>query len=139
MMEIKKHVSIVIVVIGVLAGSLCGGCGDMKWHPIYTAALGGALVGAIVGHQYHEAGYGALIGAGIGATGELLHQSDITAKKQECKYSDKEEEITVKITNNNGSITSVKLKKKGDVYTGPKGEQYKELPTEEQLKPLYGL
>jgi len=33
----------------------------------------------------------------------------------------------------------VTLKKKGDSYIGPKGERYDELPTEEQLKPIYGL
>jgi len=33
----------------------------------------------------------------------------------------------------------VVLKKKGSIYVGPNGERYEQLPTEEQLKPVYGL
>lgn len=43
------------------------------------------------------------------------------------------------IHNDNGSITPVKIRKKDGTYIGPKGERYEQLPTEEQLKPLYGL
>lgn len=50
-----------------------------------------------------------------------------------------ENTITVWITNNNGSITEVKLIPSADGYLGPKGEYYAAMPTEEQLKPLYGV
>ena len=47
--------------------SLCGGCQGMKYGKIAGGAVGGALIGWIIGHQYHEPGNGALIGAGAGA------------------------------------------------------------------------
>lgn len=51
-----------------------------------------------------------------------------------------EKTVAVSITNNNGSTTEVKLIATADGgYTGPKGEYYSSMPTEEQLKALYGL
>ncbi|MFA6185620.1 MAG: hypothetical protein WC770_00180 [Phycisphaerae bacterium] len=48
--------------------------------------------------------------------------------------------ITVWITNNNGSQTEVKLiPAVNGGYTGPKGEYYSSMPTEGQLKAVYGL
>jgi len=51
------------------------------------------------------------------------------------------ETVTIWITNDNGSKTSVILVKDidGPGYTGPKGEYYSNMPTEEQLKILYGM
>jgi uncharacterized protein YcfJ len=120
---------VVITLIGSLVLSVCGGCASLQWHPIYSAALGGALVGWIIGHQSNEDGEGAAIGAAIAATGCLLEQID---------KSSKEEKIVVEVTNQDGSITPVVLKKKASVYIGPKGEHYDKKPTEEQLKELYG-
>ena len=45
----------------------------------------------------------------------------------------------VNITNSNGSITPVTLRRSGNLWIGPKGEQYLSIPTPEQLKPIYGL
>lgn len=51
-----------------------------------------------------------------------------------------EKTIVVCVTNNNGSKTEVKLIAAADGgYTGPKGEYYSTMPSEEQLKALYGL
>jgi gas vesicle protein len=147
MKMVRKNITTLIFTIGLLTGVFCGGCAELRWHPVYTSALVGAAVGAIIGHQSEEEGEGALIGAAIAATGELLQQSDMLAGKEKAKKCDKEkqnkesekEEIIVKVTNSNSSITKVVLKKKGNIYIGPKGEEYQELPNEEQLKPLYGL
>ncbi len=87
--------------------------------PIYSSVLGGAICGI----------------------GELFDQTDKLAK-EERKQKDKDEDvqkIVVEINNSNGSITPVELKKKGRIYISPKGEHYKQLPTEEQLAPVYGL
>ena len=43
------------------------------------------------------------------------------------------------IKNDNGSQTSVELRPQGTGYIGPQNEYYSTLPTEEQLKPVYGL
>jgi hypothetical protein len=46
--------------------------------------------------------------------------------------------VVIQIRNNNGSETQVVLKRKSGTYSGPGGEHYDRLPTEEQLKPIYG-
>jgi hypothetical protein len=52
-----------------------------------------------------------------------------------------EEQVVVWITNDNGSKTPVTLVKQRDTgyYVGPRGEIYVVLPTDEQLRSLYGL
>jgi hypothetical protein len=47
--------------------------------------------------------------------------------------------ITLWITNSNGSRTAVKLTKSGPWYVGPRGEYYQTLPTNEQLRVIYGF
>lgn len=53
----------------------------------------------------------------------------------------KDDAITsyVNVTNSNGSITPVRIRRIGTVYVGPRGEQYLSYPTVEQLKPVYGF
>jgi hypothetical protein len=48
------------------------------------------------------------------------------------------ESVVVNIDNGNGSKTPVTLQKSGTNYIGPAGEVYTTMPTEEQLKALYG-
>jgi len=136
-----KKTPVVIVLIGSLLPVLCGGCGELLMSPIYSSALGGALVGGIIGYQSGEAAAGALLGGAIFGVGELFKQTDELAK-EERNQKDKDEDakkVIVEIHNSNGSITPVELKKKGCTYIGPKGEHYKQLPTEKQLAPVYGL
>ena len=47
--------------------------------------------------------------------------------------------IIVWITNSNGSKTSVNLTREGAWYVGPRGEYYMEMPTNEQLRVVYGF
>ena len=47
--------------------------------------------------------------------------------------------ITLWITNSNGSRTSVQLTKEGYWYVGPRGELYSSIPTNEQLRVVYGF
>lgn len=143
----KTPVAILLVVTLVLG--LCGCCCEnqsdcedgMKLNPIYGAALTGALVGGVIGHQSDETGEGVAVGAVVLGVGELLNQIDKQAHKEwEHENADEcTEPVVVEIHNSNGSITTVKIMKEGSVYIGPKGERYQEMPTEEQLKPIYGL
>ncbi|MHC4623054.1 MAG: hypothetical protein ACYS4W_04040 [Planctomycetota bacterium] len=130
-----------IVVVGILLPVVCGGCSGLLLSPIYNAALLGGGIGGIIGYQSGEAAAGALLGAAILGTGEVLKQTDQLAKGEDPKDCGcrGEEKIVVEITNSNGSITPVELKRKGCDYIGPKGEHYKELPTEDQLRPVYGF
>ena len=118
----------------------CDNCGDFRLHPLFEEGIKGAIIGGIIGYQSHEEGEGAAIGAGLFVVGELLKQIDRDRKEKERAYKKSRSTTTiVEIHNDNGSTTPVKLKKKDGGYIGPKGERYDQLPTEEQLKSLYGL
>lgn len=144
---IKNSVTIVLIVSLVLS---LGGCGSenhnkdgngLKLSTIYGAALGGALIGGIIGHQSDETSEGVTLGAVVLGVGEFLRQTDELARKQR-KHEDGDgdvEKVIVEIHNENGSVTPVELTRDGTSYIGPKGEYYTDLPTEEQLKPVYGL
>ena len=92
-----------------------------------------------MGYQSHEEGEGAAIGAGLFTVGELLSQSDKHRQKEHEHKESRSQDVVVEIRNDNGSITPVRLRKKDGSYIGPKGEHYDQIPTQEQLKPLYGL
>ena len=47
--------------------------------------------------------------------------------------------VVVNISNPNGSYTPVTLRIEGGTYVGPRGERYLQMPTEEQLRQVYGL
>ena len=47
--------------------------------------------------------------------------------------------VEVWITNSNGSRTSVRLTREGPWYVGPRGEYYTDMPTNEQLRVVYGF
>lgn len=124
----------------------CGGCEEqMKWSPIYGATLCGALIGGIIGHQSDETEAGIEVGAAIFGVGALLSEIDSASKPKntdnaddQVRYSPVSETYVIDVHNSNGTITPVEIKKKGETYIGPKNEQYKELPSEEQLRPTYG-
>lgn len=57
-----------------------------------------------------------------------------------CQTKVVEKTVVVWITNDNGSKTQVKLTVAGDGgYIGSNGEYYSTMPTEQQLKAVYGL
>ncbi len=47
--------------------------------------------------------------------------------------------VDVWITNSNGSRTPVRLTRQGAWYIGPRGEWYPTMPTNEQLRVIYGF
>jgi hypothetical protein len=47
--------------------------------------------------------------------------------------------ITVWVTNSNGSRIAVQLTQEGAWYKGPRGEYYTSMPTNEQLRVVYGF
>jgi hypothetical protein len=47
--------------------------------------------------------------------------------------------VTIWVANSNGSKTAVKLIQHGDSYEGPRGEWYTNMPTNEQLRMVYGF
>ncbi len=90
----------------------------------------------------HHAGEGALIGGAVGAGGGYLigNEGDKKETKRQLEATQEQANtVVVNITNSNGSITPVVLRRSGNVYIAPKGEQYFHVPGPEELKPLYGM
>ena len=114
-----------------------------------AGALAGAGLGAIIGHQSGETGKGAAIGAGAGALGGYLlgNEKDKAQMKAQAESAQAQANealrqantVVINVTNTTGSTTPVTLKRQGSLYIGPKGEKYTSLPTEEQLRGVYGF
>ena len=132
----------------VFVGTLCigvvflSGCESDAQKGAAVGTLAGAGAGAIIGHQSGNAGTGALIGGAVGAGGGYIvgNESDKRKTNQEIQSVRNDANTTiVNITNSNGSITPVIMRRSGNMWIGPKGEQYMSIPTPEQLKPVYGF
>jgi uncharacterized protein YcfJ len=107
-----------------------------------TGAAIGALAGAGVGQLAGGSTESTLIGAAVGGgAGYMLGNEQDKKKAAADRESIRQEmnTVMVKVTNSNGSIIQVPLKKQGVGYVGPRGEYYENLPTEEQLRPVYGF
>ena len=101
-------------------------------------ALAGAGIGALAGGSTESTLIGAAVGGGAGYM--LGSEGDTKKTKQEMEDLRSEmNTVTVNVTNSNGSIIPVKLRKQGVGYVGPRGEYYDKLPTEDQLRPIYGF
>jgi uncharacterized protein YcfJ len=125
------------------------GCETKAQTGAAVGATGGALAGQAIGHNTT----GTLIGAGAGALGGYIIGGQMDKNDQKKTQSQTQtapaatatapavssDVVTVNITNSNGSTTPVVLHKDGTKYIGPKGEQYDHLPTEAELKPVYGF
>jgi len=108
-----------------------------------TGAAIGSLAGAGIGQLAGGDTESTLIGAAVGGGAGYMLGNEQDKKKTQAEIQNVRKEMntaTINITNSNGSITQVKLRKQGVGYVGPKGEYYNQLPTEEQLKQAgYGL
>ena len=128
----------------------CATSGNQQVHNAGNGAvLGGLLgagLGAIMGHQSGHTAEGAAIGGALGAGGgyvigneqdkERLHQETVEGVQSATAVANT---VVINVKNSNGSITPVTLHRNGNVYVGPKGEQYTQLPTEDQLRSVYGF
>ncbi len=125
------------VVVGLCLSILVGCESDAKTGGLIGTAIGAGLGQAIGGDTKST-----LIGAGVGAVGGYIIGNEQDKKKAKARAESSPsatEQVTVNITNSNGSVTPVKLQKKGAVYIGPKGEYYDHLPTEDELRGVYGF
>jgi len=114
-----------------------------------TGALVGTAAGAGIGQLAGGDTKGTLIGAGIGAVGGYIVGDQMEKSKERKQqassgqqYSEPsaQDTITVWVTNSNNSQTPVRLTHNSDgSYTGPKGEHYTTMPSQERLKGAYGF
>ena len=137
----KLFVTLMVVTVGV--GLVwTAGCESDAGKGAAIGGLGGAGLGAIIGHQSGHTAEGALLGGALGAGGGYMIGGERDKKKTQAEINDLRQEmntVTVNITNSNGSISPVVLRKQGVSYVGPRGEYYNHLPTPEELKPIYGF
>ena len=121
-----------------LVGLLVSGCESDAQTGAGIGALAGAGIGQLAGRDTEATLIGAAIGAGAGYI--IGNEQDKKKQKTEMEnQADDVDTVIVNVVNSNGSVTPVKLRRKGTGYVGPRGEYYETLPTSEQLKPAYGF
>jgi uncharacterized protein YcfJ len=138
----KGLVTILLVIAVGLSAAFVVGCESEGQTDALVGSAAGAGIGAIIGNQSGKAGQGALIGGAVGGGTGYIIGSEKDKKKTQAEVDNLRQEmntVTVNVTNSNGSITPVVLRKQGVGYVGPRGEYYNNLPTPEQLKPVYGF
>ncbi len=117
--------------------------GQAQTQGVAGGAVIGGILGAILGNNVgdgHNQALGAAIGASLGglAGNEYGKKTDYTNQRLSALEHQMDTKM-VTIHNDNGSITRVRLVKTANGYIGPHGEEYSSLPTQAQLKPIYGL
>ncbi|MCX5637825.1 MAG: glycine zipper domain-containing protein [Planctomycetota bacterium] len=138
----KGLVAILLVVAVSVGAAFVAGCESEGQTDALIGSAAGAGIGAIIGNQSGKAGQGALIGGAVGGGTGYIIGSEKDKKKTQAEVDSLRQEmntVTVNITNSNGSVSTVPLKKQGVGYVGPRGEYYNHLPTPEELKPIYGF
>ena len=138
----KQFVTVWVAVVVSVGLVFVGGCESDAGKGAGIGGLAGAGVGAIIGHQSGHTAEGALIGGGVGAGGGYIIGNERDKKKTEAEMDQLRAEmnnVTVTVTNSNGSKSQVLLRKQGVGYVGPRGEFYDHLPTDEELRPLYAF
>lgn len=134
----RNFVSIFLVVLVSSGLALFVGCESDAG----TGALLGTGIGAGIGALAGGDTEGALIGAAVGGGAGYMLGNEGDKKKAAADRDAIRSEmntVTVNITNSNGSVSQVVLKKQGVGYVGPRGEYYDKLPGQEKLHPVYGF
>lgn len=135
---VKELAMITMVIATSFALAFAGGCESDAQIGSAIGALTGAGIGQLAGGDTESTLIGAAVGAGAGYM--LGNESDRKkAQAQMYQLHDEMNSQTVNVTNSNGSIIQVKLRKHGVGWVGTRGEYYSTLPTEAQLRPVYGF
>lgn len=152
----NRMVGFPAVLLGLIASVGLTGCATTGTGQVNRASQGavigsllGAGLGAVVGHQSRETGEGATIGAAAGALGgyvlgneqdKVEMQTQTTQAVQAANAAAAmSNTVVINVNNSNGSVTPITLHRQGNLYVGPRGEYYTQLPSEDQLRPVYGF
>ena len=133
--------TITLTALLIIAIAVSGCENDAGTNALLGAGLG-AGIGAIAGGDSSAIMTGAAIGGGAGYI--LGNESDKKTTQQNtdaqlAQIRAEQQIVSIWITNSNGSQTEVKLRRSGPNFIGPRGETYSSMPTQEQLKPIYGF
>ncbi len=134
-----KNLMTILLVVAVSFGSLfVTGCESDAQVGSAIGALAGAGIGQLAGGDSEATLIGAAVG---GAAGYMLgNEGDRRKAQAERAYMRQEmRAVAVNITNSNGSVSQVRLRRQGVGYVGTRGEYYHRLPTEDELRPIYGF
>ena len=134
-----KNLMTILLVVAVGFGSLfVTGCESDAQVGSAIGALAGAGIGQLAGGDTEATLIGAAVG---GAAGYMLgNEGDRKNAQAERAYMRQEmRTVAVNITNSNGSVSQVRLRRQGVGYVGTRGEYYHRLPTEDELRPIYGF
>ena len=127
----KRPLTILVAVVVSVSLIAVSGCqNDAQTGALIGSGLG-AGIGALAGGDTEAT----LIGAAIGGGAGYIFGNEQDKKKTAQQIN----AVTVNVTNSNGSVIPVRLARQGTGYLGPRGEYYNELPTQEQLRPVYGF
>jgi hypothetical protein len=134
-----KNLMKILIVAGVGFGLLLsGGCQNDAQFGSAVGALAGAGIGQLAGGDAEST----LIGAAVGGAAGYMIGNESERQKDYAEREGMRHEmntVAVNITNSNGSISQVRLKKHGVGYVGTRGEYYSRLPSEDELRPIYGF
>ncbi len=129
----------ILIVAAVSFGSLLvAGCESDAQVGSAIGALAGAGIGRLAGRDAEST----LIGAAVGGTAGYMIGNESERQKAQAERASMRQEmrtVAVNITNSNGSVSQVRLRRHGVGYVGTRGEYYHRLPTEDQLRPIYGF
>ncbi len=134
----KSLVKILMVVAVSLGLALVYGCESDAQTGSAIGALAGAGIGQLAGGDTESTLIGAAVGGGAGyMLGNEQDKKRAVAERENLRQE--MNTIMVNVTNSNGSVIQVPLRKQGVGYVGPRGEYYDKLPTEDQLRTIYGF
>jgi len=135
---VKSLMTTLMVVAVSLGLTLVAGCESDAQTGALLGTAAGAGVGALAGGSTEGTLVGAAVGGGVGyILGNEQDKKKTRAEMDNLRYE--MNTVMVKVTNSNGSVIQVPLRKQGVGYVGPRGEYYGKLPTEDQLRPVYGF
>jgi hypothetical protein len=138
----KQSKTISVALIVSLSLVFIAGCKSDAQTGAGVGVLGGALAGQLIGGNTKSTLIGAGIGGGAGYIIGNERDKNKTQAKTEAEMNQLRAEmsnVTVNVTNSNGSTSQVLLRKQGVGYVGPRGEFYDHLPTDAELRSLYAF